>query len=224
MTDKETISRRGDAQEKAYKALKQMIIVQELRPNELVSEKKLADQTGFGRASIRTALQNLKNDGLVEIYAQRGCRISEIDVVVQMKVLEVRAELERLMAIHAARNITDAAASKLKQSVQQLTQAAQDEDAGKFMDNLRDVHELMAKAADNKILARSVNQIQGLSRRFWYAYHARYADMSEAAKLHEARINAICSHDGTGAAKASDNLVAYLAHFTESVVSRRTVD
>jgi DNA-binding GntR family transcriptional regulator len=224
MTEIKPIARRGDAQEKAYEVLKEMIIVQELRPNELVSEKKLADQTGFGRASIRIALQNLKNDGLVEIYAQRGCRISEIDVVVQMKVLEVRAELERLMAVHAAHNITDEVAAKLKGSMRLLAEAAHKGDARQFMDNLRDVHELMAAASDNEILSRSVNQIQGLSRRFWYAYHARYADMSLAADLHAARVDAICRHDAPAAAKASDDLVGYLASFTESVVSRRTQD
>ena len=141
-----------------------------------------------------------------------------------MKVLEVRAELERLMATLAERNITDTVAAKLKQSVQQLSQAAQNNDTAVFMDSMRDVHELMAKAADNEILARSVNHIQGLSRRFWYAYHARYADMSQAAELHAARVTAICRHDGAAAENASDNLVAYLATFTESVVSRRTSD
>lgn len=206
---------------RAYEALKEMIILQELRPNEFVSEATLAGRTEFGRASIRAALQNLRNDGLVEIYAQRGCRISEIDVVVQMKVLEVRAELERLMSIHAARNISKNTAIGLTDAVKKIHQSAVDGDALRYMDDLRQIHELTVEAADNEILKRSINQILGLSRRFWYAYHARYANMVQAAELHAARAAAICQNDEVAAAKASDALVQYLAEFTENVVSRQ---
>lgn len=219
MADAQNSGRRGASQEKAYETLKEMIIVQDLKPNELVSEKSLSELTGLGRASIRTALQNLRNDGLVEIYAQRGCRIAGIDVVVQMKVLEVRAELERLMAIRAARNIAPDAATKLTDSAQRLLLAARDRDDAQFMAALKDVHDQMAAASDNEILARSVNQIQGLSRRFWYAHHARFADMLRAAELHAARVAAICAHDCDAAANASDRLVEYLAQFTNRVVS-----
>lgn len=210
---------RGEAQQQAYETLKEMIIVQQLQPNELVSEIKLAEKIKFGRSSIRTALQKLQADGLVTIYAQRGCRISEIDVVTQLKVLEVRGELERLMVTNAARRINDKAAVQLMSAAKSLCHAAQQQDVQSYMKSLRDLHDQTAEASENEILIRCVNQIQGLSRRFWYAHFERHADLNSAAELHRERVKAVCDGNPDAAAIASDRLVEYLADFTKRVVS-----
>ena len=70
----------------------------ELTPGSAVSEAMLSARLGIGRTPIREALQRLARERLVRILPRRGVIVSEIDVKSQLRLLEVRREIERLMA------------------------------------------------------------------------------------------------------------------------------
>ena len=88
--------------DKAYAQIEELIVTLQLPPGTVLSELVLADRLGIGRTPIREALQRLSRDGLVNILARRGVLVSEIDLRAQLRLLEVRRELERLMARSAA--------------------------------------------------------------------------------------------------------------------------
>jgi DNA-binding GntR family transcriptional regulator len=50
---------------------------------------------------VREALKRLEIEHLVEIIPRNGARITEIDVMQQLLMLEMRRELERLIATSA---------------------------------------------------------------------------------------------------------------------------
>ena len=56
---------------------------------------------------MREALKRLEIEHLVEIIPRNGARITEIDVMQQLLILEMRRELERLIATSAARRAED---------------------------------------------------------------------------------------------------------------------
>ena len=78
-----------------------------LSPGAIVSEKALAERIGIGRTPIREALQRLTRERLVTILPRRGIMVSEINVKSQLRLLEVRRELERLISKRAARRATE---------------------------------------------------------------------------------------------------------------------
>ena len=80
-----------------------MIVTLRIAPGAAVSEQELAGNLGIGRTPIREALQRLAREGLVAILPRRGILVSGIDVKRQLRLLEVRRELERLIARSAAR-------------------------------------------------------------------------------------------------------------------------
>ena len=84
---------------------------------------------------------------------------------------------------------------------------------------LKEIHDLTAEAADNEILNNVIGQIQGLSRRFWFAHYERHGDLKKAAKLHAERLRAIASGEPERAAKASDALTTFLEAFTRSTLA-----
>src|SRR5579859_7946430 len=83
--------------DKAYGQIEEMIVTLQLPPGTVLSELVLADRLGIGRTPIREALQRLSRDGIVNILPRRGVLVSEIDLRSQLRLLEVRRELERLM-------------------------------------------------------------------------------------------------------------------------------
>src|SRR5262245_3708720 len=84
--------------DRAYSRLEELIVTLQLAPGEVVSEAALADRLGIGRTPIREALHRLARERLVTILPRRGIIVSEINIGAQLRLLEVRREIERLVA------------------------------------------------------------------------------------------------------------------------------
>src|SRR5450755_328803 len=96
----------GTLTDRAYRELEEMIVTLQLSPGTVLSEQALAVRLKIGRTPIREALQRLARDGLVVIMPRRGIMVSEINLRLQLRLLEVRRELERLTAKLAAERAT----------------------------------------------------------------------------------------------------------------------
>src|ERR1043166_7199364 len=97
----------GTLTDRAYRELEEMIVTLQLSPGTVLSEQALAVRLKIGRTPIREALQRLSRDGLVVIMPRRGIMVSEINLRLQLRLLEVRRELERLRGALAAARATD---------------------------------------------------------------------------------------------------------------------
>ena len=90
-----------DADRAGLRRLEEQIVTLKLEPGALLSEQALSAELGIGRTPIREALQRLAREGLVLILPRKGILVSETDPRKQLLVLEVRRELERLLAAPA---------------------------------------------------------------------------------------------------------------------------
>src|SRR5689334_14520128 len=93
--------------EKAYRLIEELIVTLQIAPGTVVSEASLSERLGIGRTPIREALQRLARERLVVVLPRRGIMVSEINVRTQLRLLEVRRELERLIARSAAKRGSD---------------------------------------------------------------------------------------------------------------------
>jgi DNA-binding GntR family transcriptional regulator len=206
--------------EKAYIELEELIVTMQLEPGSAVSEVGLSTRLGIGRTPIREALHKLARERLVTILPQRGIIVSEINVGSQLKVLELRRELERLIARSAARRAGAAEIERFRQIAEEFEQAAADSDETKFMRLDREFNLLSASAAKNEFISSSMSLIHSLSRRFWFIHYKEVADMPLAARLHADVARAISARDEAKAAAASDALLDYLEGFTRATLDR----
>ena len=67
--------------DRAYYAIRELIVTLELAPGSIVSERELQDRLGVGRTPVREALQRLENERLVEVYPRRGIFVSNVNVL-----------------------------------------------------------------------------------------------------------------------------------------------
>jgi DNA-binding GntR family transcriptional regulator len=144
--------------------------------------------------------------------------VSEINVSAQLRLLEVRRELERLMARGAAQRASKPQRRRFQEIASGMDQAAKRADALAFMRLDREFNLLLLEAAGNEFGAKTLGMLNGLSRRFWYANYERSADLPRTARLHAAVARAIANQNDKGAAAASDELIDYIQEFT-----RRTI-
>jgi len=200
--------------DKAYKQLEEMIVTLQLEPGAVVAELELGEHLQIGRTPIREALHRLAREGLVMILPRKGILVTEINPGRQFLLLEVRRELERLMARTGAVRSTDAERKEFHRIAKGMQQAAARSDDMKFMRHDNELNILIARASHNEYAARAIQAIQGLSRRFWYVHYKQAADMPLCARLHAELAQRIADGDANGAAAASDSLVDYVEDFT----------
>jgi DNA-binding GntR family transcriptional regulator len=204
---------------RAYTALEEMIVRLELRPGSAVSEAMLSQRLGIGRTPIREALQRLARERLVQILPRRGVIVSGIDVKAQLRLLEVRREVERLVARSAARRATPEERTRFAEIARGMERAARTGDDVSFLRLDREFNELCLEAARNEFADTALGLMNSLSRRFWYLHYRQAADMPETAKLHADIARAVADGDEGAAALASDALLDNIEAFTRNTVS-----
>jgi DNA-binding GntR family transcriptional regulator len=205
--------------DKAYTYLEELIVTLKLPPGSAVSEAMLSKRLGIGRTPIREALQRLARERLVTILPRRGVIVSDINVKSQLRLLEVRREVERLVARSAARRGVPAERERFAELADQFEKSARQNDDTTFMRVDRAFNELCVAAARNEFAAGAMSLMQSLSRRFWYLHYKQAADMPETAKLHADIARAIAKGDEPGAAAAADRLLDMIESFTRATVS-----
>jgi DNA-binding GntR family transcriptional regulator len=203
----------------AYAHLEELIVTLKLAPGAVVSEAELSERIGIGRTPIREALQRLARENLVSILPRRGIVVTAINVKDQLRLLEVRRELERLIARSAARRATEDERSRFRDLARDFEKSAKSDDDVTFMRTDRDFNSLCSAASHNEFAAGAMSLMHSLSRRFWYIHYKQAADMPHTAKLHADIARAIADADEERAAKASDKLLDAIEKFTRDTVS-----
>ena len=204
--------------DRAYRLVEELIVTLALPPETILSEQSLAARLRIGRTPIREALQRLARDGLVVILPRRGILVSQINLKTQMRLLEVRRELERLMAKGAAERATPEESASFATIAREMRRASDESDDMTFMRLDRQFNELVSQAARNEFASRAMGLMHGLSRRFWYQHYRESGDLPLSARLHAEVAEAIAKRSPEAAAKASDRLLDYIESFTRKTI------
>jgi DNA-binding GntR family transcriptional regulator len=206
--------------DRAYRAIEEQIVTLKLAPGAVITEAMLSKRLKFGRTPIREAIQRLARERLMVIMPRRGVLVSEVNIQTQLRLLEVRRELERLIARGAARRATEAERIRFATIAAGMEKAGRGNDETVFMRLDREFNLLGLQAARNEFAAGAMVLMQGLSRRFWYIHYKEAADLPLAARLHADIARAIAGGDKEGAAKASDRLMDYIEAFTRATLEQ----
>lgn len=205
--------------EQAYRAIEEAIVTLAVPPGEVVSEAQFSQRLGFGRTPVREALQRLARERLVRILPRRGIVVAAVDVGEQLRLLEVRREIERLVARAAARRADDRQRARFREIAEGMERAAAAEDGTGFLRLDRALNLLVLEAARNEFAAAAMALMHGLSRRFWYINWRRAAGLPQAATVHAGLARAIAEREEERAAEASDALIDYIEIFTRATLS-----
>jgi DNA-binding GntR family transcriptional regulator len=204
--------------ERAYRALEESIVTLVLPPGTAVSEAQLSARLRIGRTPIREALQRLARERLVRILPRRGIVVADVDVAEQLRLLEVRREIERLTARAAARHANAAQRARFREIAAAMDQAALANDETAFLRLDQALNQAVLEAARNEFAAAAMALMHGLSRRFWFIHWRRSAELAEAAAVHAALARATAAGEAEAAAAASDRLLDYIEAFTRATL------
>jgi DNA-binding GntR family transcriptional regulator len=202
----------------AYQRIEEEIVMLKLKPGGVVSEAQLSKRIGIGRTPIREALQRLAHAGLVVILPRRGILISEIDIRSQLQLLEVRRQVERLVAGNAADRASETEREWFHGIADDMLRAAETGDDRAFLRLDGELNDLSVEASRNEFASKAMLLMQPLSRRFWFIHYQEVADLPLCARLHAEVARAIAIGKREAACEAMDRLLDYIEAFTRATL------
>lgn len=186
-----TFDRRGPVTVQVHAFLRQRILRVQLKPGEALSEKEISLQLGVSRTPVREAFIRLSEEGLVDIFPQRGTLVSPIRMDEIKEAQFLRDILETAIVRRAARDIDEASLSQMQANLQRQEASLQKKDYFQFMELDEEFHRLLCQSISLPRAWRVIQAIKGqLDRvRFMGLPQPGHADLM--VRQHEAIFNAI---------------------------------
>lgn len=205
----------------------------------LPSERDLVAYLGVSRQSLREAMRMLELVGLVERRRGGPSRVGQYDFALLASwathslplreqtlhdLLPVRAILESGAASIAAVNITD---EQLDALVSQLRETKQKIQGGATVKDLLDddiaFHAKIFEAANNLVLSRLAQHVQGLLIEFRYQVLGSKGSTEHMLLEHEQILGALVRHDPDEAARAAGGHVQQVARLIRELDDTRPI-
>ncbi|MGY9047129.1 hypothetical protein P775_21230 [Puniceibacterium antarcticum] len=142
----EDLDRTGQVGPQLLRALRRMIVRNQLPPGARLSEKDVADRFGVSRQPVREAFIKLAEEGLLEVRPQRGTFVLKIsiDAVLDARFVReaVEADIVKLCAAHPTAGLVEELRAQI------VTQSRLADDGGTAFVPLDDLfHRTLAEAA-----------------------------------------------------------------------------
>jgi DNA-binding GntR family transcriptional regulator len=188
--------------EQAYRALRDKLIMLDIRPGAPINDGQLAAQLGFGRTPVREALKKLEIDHLVISYPRRGTFATIVDITELAAVSELRRVLEPL----AARKAAESAGASMRAELSQLAREIEklDDDRPEKHDLMRydlSVHRAIYRAAGNPHLEDTLIRLDNLATRIWCLVLDRVPSVAGHITEHVELLDSIVDGDADHAAE-----------------------
>ena len=199
--------------ERAYHAIREMIVSLELRPGAVIDERALMERLGIGRTPTREALRRLAQERLVEVYPRRGMFVTSVEIRDLASLTEVRSLLESHVARLAAERATDEDRGALEALLDELDTRA-DLDTSELMALDERIHRQVYSSAHNPFLESTLEEYYVLALRIWYLALDRTRELEQAVLGHRELLEAIRDGD---ADRAEETMRRHVVDFGEAM-------
>lgn len=189
-------------------AIRERIVTGDYVPGQRLVEADLIAQHGGSRGTVRTALIQLEQAGLVERVANRGARVRTIDVEEAVRLTEVRMVVEGLCAAKAAQNATPADIEELREIGAAMTEAVRAGESAIYSTLNSRLHEAVRRIADQHVATEVLLGLQARNVRHQFRLAARPGRPQVSLPEHLALIDEICAKDAAAAERAARRHVA----------------
>jgi len=191
----------GSLADKAFYAIRDMIVTLELPPGAVLHEAKLMAELRVGRTPVREAVRMLEQAKLVEVYPRRGVFVTSVNISDLADLSEVREVLEGHAACLAAERATDDDRRELAALIEESGRKA-DLERRALIDLDRRIHGCIYRCTHNDFLEATLDEYYVLALRIWFLALERVERLDEAVSEHRELLEAIRSGDGANAERS----------------------
>ncbi|MEU7818745.1 GntR family transcriptional regulator [Pseudonocardia sp. NPDC049154] len=204
----------GSLADRAYEAIRDRLVMLEIRPGDPLNDDRLAAELGTGRTPVREALKRLEGDRLVVAYPRRGTFATAVDITDLANLSEVRLSLEPLAARSAARNagsVDRAELSRLGDRIAALDPAG---DPRELLRADVEVHRALYRATGNPHLEDVCVRLDNLATRIWVLFLDRLPALPGHVHEHADLLRAVVVGEEE---KAAELALAHVVGFEKAI-------
>lgn len=139
-----------------YNYLKESIIKNELKVNQRINEKEIADGFSVSRTPVREALVRLAEEGFVNIISHREIVVKEILYEELVEIFQVMAILDSFATISALDKLTPEDIIKLEKMTTKLEHHYHKEEIEKFIAVNYGIHNRIWNRVPNSFLKKDL--------------------------------------------------------------------
>lgn len=185
------------AEERANRAIVELIIDHKYLPGEKLYEADLALELGMSRTPIRNALRKLAAEGFLEIQANRGCSVPVLTLEDMEKLFTFRSNLEGLAAFETAHRITEAQIHEMQKLLELEKSIYSRADALSYNNINEKIHNAIIDASGNIYLIRAARSAFLRSKLyiFYYDRFCREKEPKQEYLLLPEKHNSLVEHE-----------------------------
>ena len=200
--DDESLKQGKNGKTIAVERLREAILRGDMAPGQRLIEPDLVDMFGVTRGSVRSAIDDLAAEGLVERIHNRGARVRRVSLEQAVEILECRQVLEGLIAAKAAERASADDIARLRAHGVPLSQAVRDGEMSKYSTLNTELHGMLAEIAGQSTARELIGRLnaQIVRHQFHLAQHAGWPKVSLGEHL--SIIDAVASGDPSAAEQA----------------------
>jgi DNA-binding GntR family transcriptional regulator len=204
--------------EVAYERIKDALQHAGLEPGQPLSELQLSKLLGISRTPVREALQQLTQEGLVQVIPGRAVTVAARSLRDVLDVVHMRSLLEPELARLVAESASAEQIDQLQESIQRMEAALSGDDYAAWSKADEVFHAVMHQSSPNHLLGETVTQLRNR------VHHLADRDSKyNPARLvactaeHREVVEAIARHDAAAAEEATRN---HIVKLRESMFNR----
>ena len=187
---------------KVFQQLKNSILAGEFENGAELREIALAKKLGVSRTPVREALRQLEQEGLVEIYPNRGAYVKGITYKDVEDIFRIRARLEGLCAEMAVSSITHEQLDKLEEIILLSKFYEEKKDMEHLLKMDSQFHEVLFESCGSKMLEHQLKDYHQYVQKARLRSLKRQERAKKSTQEHEEILLAIKDKD----AKRADEL------------------
>jgi DNA-binding GntR family transcriptional regulator len=183
--------------------IRDAIVGGEFAPNQRLIEADLSLAFGASRASVRTALFELANSGLIDRMPNRGSRVRSISLDEAIEILEVRIGVEGLCAAKAAERITDPQIEEFRSLRSDLLRSVEVGDLLEYSRLNQLLDQRIREISGHRTAVEIIERLRAQSVRHQYRLSFQPGRAAVSAPEHVAIIDAVIARDEAAAERAT---------------------
>lgn len=175
--------------------LRHLILRLLLKPGEALSEKDLSVKLGISRTPVREAFIRLAQEGLVDIFPQRGTVVAPIRMAEVKEAHFIRRVLEIAVVRRAAEGPDPKHLALIEENLRKQSAAQKAGNYNTFMDLDEAFHRLLSEGVDLPRAWKVIQSVKGQLDRVRYFILPEHGHSDLIEKQHRSIFEAIQSQD-----------------------------
>ena len=201
----------------AFTALKREIMLGELGPGHVLVELDLATRFGCSQGTVREALLQLQDEGLVQRNGYRGTQVSDCTLEEAVELFRIRQSIECRGIVHVLSHLSPTLTADLRALQAAMVEAAKAGDELELASVDRDFHSRIFADARLGALDPILRRCLIHNHRFKISRSAEARDLVQTAQRHEPIVAAIEARDLSAASAALFHHIATIVDFGPNI-------